>query len=136
MGYRSDVAIAIYGPEEIMVPFIAANRMLDNSPLVTDKEYVDCYTFSTRTAVGGEMQKAYMINTKFESVKWYPNYPDVMSWTKLIADAQQVEGLNTEFIRVGEEDADVETEYHGEHCQYYLRVEHLISNDTPQPDDT
>ena len=40
MGYRSEVAIAIYGPEEKMVPLIAAGRLKPDGVLSTDAEFI------------------------------------------------------------------------------------------------
>jgi len=131
MGYRSDVAIAIYGPEEVMVPFIAAERLKPSSVLSTDAEFIkhfkhtQAYPFSARAPCIG-------ITAQFEGVKWYDSYPDVQAWQMLLSEASEVGDICTEFVRVGEETTDVETDYEGDGCRYLLTTYTQIHSDIPE----
>lgn len=129
MGYRSDVAIAIYGPEDAMVPFLAVQRMTTTSPLVTEHERVDTYGFGMM--VNGENVRHCMVKTQMESVKWYESYPDVQAWENLMAEAGENPALAVEFIRIGEDTEDTESRYYGDNCQYFLSVYRAINNSTP-----
>ena len=131
MGYRSDVAIAIYGPEEVMVPFIAAERLKPGSVLSTCAEFIkhfkhtQTYPFSVRAPCIG-------ITAQFEDVKWYDSYPDVQAWQMLLSEASEVGDICTEFVRVGEEPTDVDTDYHGDGCRYLLTTNTQIQSDIPE----
>lgn len=132
MGYRSDVSIAIYGPEEAMAPFIAAQRMLPDSIIVTDKDYIKSYGFGTTVPGDPEIVPHHIILAEFQQVKWYESYPDVQRWETLIAEASANPALCTEFVRLGEEGDDVETRYTGDHCGYFINVYCRIECDVPE----
>jgi hypothetical protein len=40
--------------------------------------------------------------------KWYPSYPDVQAWDELWENMQDIEGISGYFVRVGEENDDIE----------------------------
>jgi hypothetical protein len=124
MGYRSDVAIAIYGPEDAMVPFLAAQRMKEKSILITDRDYVREFADENAGFRG--------IASEFDHVKWYESFPDVQAWLNLLTEAAETEGINTEFVRVGEEPTDIEAAYHGDECVYYLTTFTRIESDIPE----
>jgi hypothetical protein len=131
MGYRSDVSIAIYGPEDEMAPFIAAQRMMGSSPLVTEREHVQCFGFGMQIGSDPEIVRHHIIKTTMEHVKWYESYPDVQAWERLMDEASENPALSVEFIRIGEETDDSEVRYHGDNCQYFLSVYRAINNSTP-----
>ena len=127
MGYRSEVAIAIYGPEDAMVPLIAAQRLSAQSALVVDKDYIERREYTKNG------QRWVMISTYYDWVKWYESYPDVQAWRNLlsdIADSCDDTGIAYEFVRIGEETGDVETDYVGD-VEYYLGVSRSIHLDLP-----
>lgn len=131
MGYRSDVAIAIYGPEGAMVPLIAAERLKPDGVFKIDGEYIRSYPFEVQRGV--ERIKYHMLHAEFTGVKWYEGYPDVQAWKKLlsdIADDPDATGLAYEFVRIGEDTDDVETGYAGD-VEFYLNVSRAISFDLP-----
>lgn len=128
MGYRSDVSIAIYGPQDAMVPLLAAERLKANSILSADNDYVKHFV-----PVIYDKKGAYLgIHVSFESVKWYDAFEDVQAWHTLLAEAADIEGICTEFTRVGENVDDIETAYHGDDCQFYLGVHSIITNSIPE----
>lgn len=128
MGYRSEVAIAIYGPEDVMVPMIVAQRMLKNSPLVVDKAHIERRSY-TQNGKPWLMLYAY-----FEWVKWYDNYPEAKAWKALLADISdncEDTGLAYEFVRVGENANDVQTKFGGD-VEFYLGVRSSIYSEIPK----
>jgi hypothetical protein len=40
--------------------------------------------------------------------KWYPDYEDVQAWNELWENMQDIEGISGYFVRVGEENDDIE----------------------------
>lgn len=131
MGYRSVVTIAIYGPEEEMAPLLAAQRMLSDSPLAADRDYVKSYGFGMTLNKGPEIVRCHMILAQFESVKWYEGYPEVAAWEELISEASDNEALCTEFVRIGEETDDIQVRYTGDDCGYFVDVDRRIKVAVP-----
>ena len=58
------------------------------------------------------------------SVKWYDSFPEVDLFPKFLADVQEL-GYEYEFIRIGEEDDDLETDSTGD-AENYMYVERTI----------
>ncbi len=131
MGYRSNVAIAIYGAEDQMTAFIAATRLKDNVAEIFNEceiyPYQQCFN-------RGKSTKPYiMLVAQFESVKWYDGYEDVDRWMKFVHLAQkQSDYINTEFIRVGEENDDNVAEYEGCDVQWHLGINRTVDTDLPE----
>ena len=132
MGYRSDVAIAIYGPVIAMAPFIASRRLLGDVNFEDDD--VSIYAFANPKDDVGLFGEGLTLNAvpwtmlwaTFDDTKWYDGYSDVDAWNKLVMDALsdcgENDDLNVEFIRVGEETGDLDHEYRGENVQHYCGV--------------
>jgi hypothetical protein len=126
MGYRSDVAIAVYGPEEVVAPFVTANRLLGD----IDFGDVDIYQYTD-----GSVDKMCMVMVNFEDVKWYDSYKEVQEWEDFMKRAGRLaatEPLNAEFVRVGEEAGDIEQIAYGESVQHYLGYVSRITIDLPE----
>jgi hypothetical protein len=123
MGYRSDVAIAIYGPEDAMVPLIAAQRLSLQSALSLEENYIKRSEY-TKNGV-----PHVMLYTHQDWVKWYDSFPEVQAWNKLlteIAAKADETGLAYEFVRIGEETSDVEIEYGGD-VEYFIEVHRSVN---------
>ena len=55
--------------------------------------------------------------------KWYPDYDDVKAWDELWESMQEVEGISGYFVRVGEEQADIEEmEFGDDPCTDYFHA--------------
>ena len=55
--------------------------------------------------------------------KWYPDYDDVKAWDELWESMQKVEGISGYFVRVGEEQADIEEmEFGDDPCTDYFHA--------------
>jgi hypothetical protein len=94
MGYRSDVLIAI-----------------------AVKSKKDLLGFATEIRLGGDAEQIKALSeykvtngrvlfARFEGVKWYSAYPDVLSHMGILVKANE-KGLPTCFICLGEEDDDI-----------------------------
>jgi hypothetical protein len=121
MGYRSDVAICIYGPKDKMTALVAAARIQGVMPV---------------NAFGGLHMFDYddnkhMIHAYYEDVKWYDGYKDVDTWHEFLGQAAEFDDLSTEFLRIGEDVADIEANRHGE-CQFFLGANRSVRVELPE----
>jgi hypothetical protein len=126
MGYRSDLVVLIYpdtdtytvadaAPKYEQLKVLLATTFKD---VVADKYFESCVTW---------IDESHVLKFKLDSVKWYPNYPDVQMFEKMLAvfngdDEAGIEGYCTEFIRIGEESGDIEQRCSGDNCEYHLQV--------------
>lgn len=103
MGYRSDVSLGIAFPSrEALVAFVTKVKLTD-AMLPTEWQWYNVLE------VGDD--GAALLYAVFRDVKWYDNYEDVQCHTALLELAAD-DGLDTAFIRVGEEYGDVCVEIH------------------------
>ena len=98
MGYRSTVAFIISFKDKETLDNYLAPRLLDEN-LISSKENFSRISWDDASVL-------YHV----EDVKWYDTYPDVQALTKLYKDTIEAGG-SYRFIRVGEEDKDIEEEY-------------------------
>jgi hypothetical protein len=111
MGYRSQVVLAI---SKHLTPFLtlACSQEAEAQALVF--KHHDTF----ERDYGGD--KSWLI--VWEGIKWYDSYPDIQAIERFVAEAECDEyefedddgkqGLSSEhvrFVRVGEEDGDIET---------------------------
>jgi hypothetical protein len=122
MGYRSDVHALFYTTIKEDLPVLKL-YMDENFP----KEVCgDLEEIGSNRIYGYEF--------KPENVKWYSGYEDVQAFdafkTKYLALLDEQEGIKTwcfEFVRVGEDDDDIEREQHD--SEYVLSVSRRIEAD-------
>ena len=98
MGYRSTVAFVISFETREQLDNYLAPRLLDEN-LKNDRENFSRIAWDDASA----MYYA-------EDIKWYNEYEDVRALTKLYKDTIKAGGAYR-FIRVGEDDKDIEEEY-------------------------
>ena len=132
MGYNSDVSIAVYGDEAQMLALIAAQR-IKGAKWLEDEHEINEYSQSLYGKPDIKTPMV-MILAKFDGIKWYDGYEDVDCWTALLEDAMEnfSANVNTEFVRIGEENEDMEVEYDGENVQFYTGVSREILKNLPQ----
>ena len=118
MGYRSDVQAVIYGPSDEMLRFVTASKMDDKYKLVWKEFDAQLNVFTMGAA---KPDPVTVLHLKCEDVKWYTDYPDVAAWHALMVEADQDYHLHYEFIRIGEEDGDVEKD-NSPDCDWLLSV--------------
>lgn len=151
MGYRSQVRALIYGDPDVVCALVAAHVLQGGvNVLEAFKDDITRYRLTrrvydreatlaqetkdgTRRGVWKEVETE-VIDLYGDDWKWYPNYPDVAAWSAFMIAAGEL-GLNTEFVRLGEETDDTECDT----CvqddgDYYLHVRRSIAADIP--DDT
>jgi hypothetical protein len=117
MGYRSEVKSLVYGTSEQMAKFKA-----DNAELI--EALAEDFGFDVKQWALGKYSMIYL---SLDYSKWYDSYSEVIRWHNLLTLAQEAE-LMTEFVRIGEEAGDIETDYTGD-CEYYLQTEcHIVAN--------
>jgi hypothetical protein len=127
MGYRSDVMVVIYPDacvddgqereryEQLKVLMRTTFKELWEDDFGGNAEWID---------------DSHVLKFDIQNVSWYKSYPDVRRFEDMLStlngdpnDADDViGGYCTEFMRVGEDDNDIERDVCGDSPQYYLRV--------------
>jgi hypothetical protein len=125
MGYRSDLVVLIYPDTDTYIVADAAPKYEQLKLLMgtTFKHIVEHFGDPYMTWI----DESHVLKFKLDDVKWYPSYPDVQMFEKMLAvfngdDADGIEGYCTEFIRIGEESDDIEQRSSGDNCEYHLQV--------------
>ena len=120
MGYRSDVKALVYpntGTEEQVEAQYAMLKTLMNTTFAKIMEDEGAYlTFNDH---------AMRLEFAVEDVKWYPSYPDVQQFERFLEDVAEL-GYSYEFMRIGEEDEDVERKTGGKDPQYEISLHRTI----------
>jgi hypothetical protein len=57
----------------------------------------------------------------FDEVKWYDSFPEVIAWKAFLAKAEE-SGMYYEFVRLGEDDSDVELDSNVDDDGSYILV--------------
>jgi hypothetical protein len=129
MGYRSDVKVLIYPDADKAGDAPVLYDQLKTLMATTFKEVSDEFGGPCMVWMDAEC----VLQFDIPGVKWYPSYPDVQMFTTMLGAFKgycdgddDIKGYCTEFVRVGEETADVEESYSGENNQYYLQVRRTI----------
>lgn len=125
MGYRSEVAIKFYSEFSDdagdMASFKNAYDKAYGALSEEDQGIVDLLMNADEK--NGWHDGVFTFHADY--VKWYDGY----SWVKFFIELlEQVEdlGINSEFIRIGEDYGDIETERQGDGGEYYLNVVRTI----------
>ena len=121
MGYRSDVAVVIYGDVRDNDERYALLKTLMNTT------FKDVYTEFEGNAEWHDGKR--VLEFKMEDVKWYESYSEVKRFMTMLDDIGEIKGLNYEFVRVGEEVEDIETKSEGNYPEYILSVTRSIEVD-------
>lgn len=100
MGYTSDVAYVIKFDEVEQRDAFITLMQAKNDKLVNQVLEEVEYRYS----------KDPVITFECTCTKWYENYPDVAAHHKLMHDAVELYGAEYRFVRVGENDDDIETQ--------------------------
>lgn len=118
MGYRSEVAGLIYAPQELVSKFKKDHA--DVMQLLDDE-----FNDGSLKYLSDEVYDFIYLHGK--EWKWYDDYKEVKAWHDLM-DLAEKDGLAVEFVRIGEEYDDIETDYRGasDMLNYYLNVERFI----------
>lgn len=131
MGYRSQVVALIY-PESVMnsQDQITMYAQLKTLMATQFKEIADDW-------FGPHMEwhdDTMVLKFSMEDVKWYDSYSEVQAFTQMMnefdaANEDGIPGYCTEFMRIGEDDDDVECTRTGNAPHYYLSMRRSIDCD-------
>lgn len=127
MGYRSDVMALIYPDVESPEADAARYEQLKVLMSTTFKSLVEDDFGSCMTWI----DDARVLKFEIEDVKWYPDYPDVQMFMRMLSmfngdSENEIPGYCTEYIRIGEESDDAEEFHTGENNQYYTAIRRTI----------
>ena len=113
MGYRSDVKILFSAKTKAEVDQFLVRMKIEEK--LTD----DMLSWCSEEQIGNGL--GWLLS--FESVKWYEDFEEVIAWTELMKQADVVSGMVCEFLRIGEEETDIEHEHYGvnEEDNLYIR---------------
>ena len=118
MGYRSDVKALIY-------PLGGEHNLLEYNKLKTliNTTFKDVYDYwQDPYFTWNDTHR--VLEFSATSIKWYDGYPEVERFGKFLNDIQEL-NYEYEFMRVGEEDTDIEYDNTGD-AQGYLSVSRTI----------
>jgi len=118
MGYRSDVQALIYPPsgDQNLLEYDKLKLLMNT----TFKNVLD--SWGNESFSWDDKHRVLMFSA--DSIKWYESFPEVDLFPKFLADVQKL-GYEYEFIRIGEEDDDLETDSTGD-AENYMYVERTI----------
>ena len=105
MGYRSNIRCLIYPVEQTAEnwdSFITNYHTFKTLMNTTFKEVLDMW--SGHIVFDDDHT---LMDFAIDDVKWYSSYPDVGAFMKLLEDVEEL-GYEYEFIRVGEDNGDIE----------------------------
>ena len=127
MGYRSDVEIAVYGPDDKITALIAGERI--RGAHWAQGEW-NLHHYKTTY---GEPKNMAAIRASYPDVKWYDGYEEVESWQDFLSRIADVDDSDIcyEFVRVGEDYEDTVHEHHGADVEWHLTVSRQIEDNFP-----
>lgn len=118
MGYRSDVKALIYplGGEHNLLEY-------DKLKLLMNTTFKDVWDYwGEEYFKWDDAHRVLMFDAN--SIKWYDAFPEVMRFPKFLDEATDL-GYEWEFVRIGENDDDVESVQTGD-AEGYLYVSRSI----------
>jgi hypothetical protein len=115
MGYRSQVKSVIYQTKDKFDKFYKDNA-----------EEINYFMHEFGCMSVAKKDNYEVLFLDFDEVKWYDSFPEVIAWKAFLAKAEE-EGLHYEFVRLGEDDSDVEIDYGtNDSGNYILELERHI----------
>jgi hypothetical protein len=130
MGYRSVVAIKIYGSKAVMVEFKKGYTelflALEEEPLGMVNRMIGSYEFNGFNIPDEDEYDCGEYTLYAEDVKWYDEYPSVIFFDSIQKLAVRLGG-NVELVRVGEDLTDCDYQCEGDDVEYRLAVTRLIT---------
>lgn len=133
MGYTSDVMVVIYPDvqnDDDGVDKYNQLKVLMNTTFkeLVDKWFGDCMEW---------LDERHVLKFDIQSVKWYDSYADVQAFHNMLDTLSgdpnegddRIGGYCTEFLRIGEDENDIERICEGHNRHYYLSVHREIHCD-------
>ena len=122
MGYRSDVRSLIYGDPDSTQAFWTKHVLANNAMIKDHPELIDRYSFHNG------QERICVIDLTVESWKWYEVYEHVEAWNDMLTDAEETFKLCYEFVRVGEEEGDIEHQRSAEQLNYLYSHTQIVAD--------
>lgn len=110
MGYRSDVRALVYATNRSDADQYMQLKLLMST---TFKEVMDEWKDYIRW-----IDNERVFEFQAEGIKWYESYDDIRRFERFLRDVEALEYI-VEFVRVGEDDGDVDTRY-SNGAKYFL----------------
>ena len=120
MGYRSQVAVVIYGDDRDAEKYALLKTLMNTT-------FKDVYTEFEANAEWHDGKR--VLEFAMEDVKWYDGYGDVQKFMDMLDQIDKIEGFNYEFVRIGEDANDIDEQYGGNNCEHTLSVTRSIQVD-------
>ena len=122
MGYRSDVTVLIYpdNGEQNEARYDMLKLVMNTTFKSAYEAWDDHFEW---------LDSHRVLKFAIESIKWYDSYPDVQNFARMLDDLGEMEGLNYEFMRVGEDYDDIEQQHRGNDLQYHISLARSIEVD-------
>lgn len=122
MGYRSNVHAIIYPVSENVDDKVQDFELLKTLMHTTFKSVLDYWNENDATHFQFRESKTPYLEFYCEDVKWYPEYPAVTEFEEMLRSLVALdEKFAFEFVRVGEDDKDVEVERsHNSECGLHV----------------
>lgn len=120
MGYRSQVAVVIYGDSRDAEKYALLKTLMNTT-------FKEAYTEFDGNAEWHDDK--HVLEFAMEDVKWYDSYPDVKLFMAMLEDIVDLEGFNYEFLRIGEDANDIDDQHGGECVECILSVTRAIEVD-------
>ena len=117
MGYRSDVATVIYGDNRNPEKYALLKTLMNTTFKVAYDEWSANAIWHDEKCV---------LEFFIEDVKWYESYEEIQDFTKMLYAIAEIPGFNYEFVRIGEDDNDIERQSEGNQCEYVISVSRSI----------
>lgn len=125
MGYRSDVTAVFYVRKAQHFPVLKL-WLQENFPMDTFHEYIRWFDRGMIFEEG--------------DTKWYSDYDEVKAFNEAVEKYLGLMNMDVnegddppmffyEFVRIGENYEDIETEYQGDNCEYLLGVSRSVTMD-------
>ena len=120
MGYRSQVAVVIYGDSRDAEKYALLKTLMNTTFKEAYTEFDGCAEWH---------DNKHVLEFAMEDVKWYDGYGDVKLFMGMLDGIGDIEGFNYEFIRIGEDANDVDDQNSGVCVEYILSVSRAIEVD-------
>jgi hypothetical protein len=128
MGYRSALVAVVYSSDEdALTTYMARDKLTYGE----DSIFTHFKGQLKRITIPFTRQTCYALVLEQNDVKWYPDYPEVVSWHRFMEEAEEHD-LSYEFIRIGENSDDIEN-LEGGDVDGLLYTVRNIERDYPQP---
>ena len=125
MGYRSDVTAVFYVSKPEHLPVLKL-WLSENFPMDLFDEHIRWF------GRGMILEE--------QGIKWYQDYDEIKAFNSSVEkyyglmnmgaeDGDDPPKFSYEFVRIGENYDDIETDYQGEHCEYLLGVDRSVTID-------